>query len=64
MSTVAFLANLLVLCGAPAVLWVFYDELKPHLFMETKKLSIAYPTVQHTVDVDVVGLQIKEEHEL
>lgn len=24
--------------------------------MEAKKLTIAYPTMQHTIDVDVVGL--------
>lgn len=29
--------------------------------MEAKKLTVAYPTVQHTVDVDVVGLWEREK---
>lgn len=31
--------------------------LKTYLFMEAEKLTVAYPTVQHAIDVDVVGLR-------
>jgi len=34
----------------------FLRWLKPHLFMEAEELTVAYPTVQHAIDVDVVGL--------
>lgn len=34
---------------------------RAHLFVEAEKLAVAYPTVQHTVDVDVVGLQVEAE---
>lgn len=29
--------------------------------MEAKELAVAYPTVQHAVDVDVVGLQVEAQ---
>lgn len=36
-----------------------HRRLKTYLFVEAEKLTVAYPTVQHAVDVDVVGLQEK-----
>lgn len=33
--------------------------LKTNLFVEAEKLTVSYPTVQHAVDMDVVGLQQK-----
>ncbi len=35
--------------------------LKAYLFVEAEKLTVAYPTGQHTVDMDVVGLQDRVE---
>lgn len=37
--------------------------LKTYLFMEAKKLTVAYPTVQHAIYVDVVGLWERVTHE-
>lgn len=37
---------------AMCILWC----LKTYLFVEAKKLTVAYPTVQYAIDVDVVGL--------
>lgn len=31
--------------------------LKPHLFMQTKQLTVTDPAMQNAVDMDVVGLQ-------
>lgn len=31
--------------------------------MEAEELAVAYPTVQHAVDVDVVGLQVEEQNQ-
>lgn len=32
-----------------------------HLFVKAKKLTVAYPTVQDAIDVDVVGLWERRE---
>lgn len=38
-----------------------HQRLKTNLFVEAEKLTVSYPTVQHAVDMDVVGLQEKME---
>lgn len=39
--------------------FLLHRRLKTYLFVEAEKLTVAYPTVQHAVDMDVVGLQQK-----
>lgn len=38
-----------------------HERLKTYLFVEAEKLTVAYPTVQHAVHMDVVGLEEKME---
>lgn len=38
-----------------------HQRLKTNLFVEAEKLTVSYPTVQHAVDMDVVGLQEEME---